>query len=138
MTAPSLVMFYDNHCPLCCFEIEKLKRLDKRNVIIFIDLHDNEAMLSFPDINKPQALQVIHGYQDGKLVKGIEVTIAAWSLVGKKQWVKPLSWSLVLPVAKLLYRLFAKYRHTISRSLARIFGLKNPDCQTGGCNGKKL
>ncbi|WP_448567942.1 thiol-disulfide oxidoreductase DCC family protein [Thalassotalea ganghwensis] len=138
MSLSPLIMFYDSQCPLCCHEVTVLKRLDKNNAIEVIDLHDDIALQTFPNIDKQRALDIIHGYQQGKLLTGIDVTIAAWRAVGKNRWVAPLTWPILSTVSKCGDWFFAKYRHPISRLMAKIFNLRAHDCSLGTCYGKKI
>ena len=110
-----LTIFYDGACPLCKIEIDHLRRLDNAHRIGFEDIVDPSFSIRFPEVNVERASRVLHGQTaNGDIVLALDVTYLAWSLAGKRRWVAPLRWSFVKPIANLLYRFFARYRHQIS------------------------
>ena len=118
MTA--LILFYDGKCPLCLSEINALARRDTKGNIQFEDVHQSDFGKRFPDIDPIDALRIIHAKLGAEIITGIDVNYHAWRLVGRELWVKPLTWPIIRPIAKLGYRFFAKYRHPISRLYAKI------------------
>lgn len=128
-----LTIFFDGACPLCNTEMQKLKNNDKQNVIKLVDLHSTEFKEMYPEINFTEALKILHGSYQGRLLLGLEVTHKAWTLVGKGFWVAPLNWPIFKTLSHWLYLGLAKYRHPISTVLAKLFHLKANDCQSGVC-----
>lgn len=126
----SLTIFYDGHCPLCTREINALHARDVNRAIAFEDLHQIDLHEKYPMIVKDKAFQIIHGLFNGEVITGIDVNYHAWRLVGKESWVALLQWRLTRPLAKLGYRLFARYRHQISSVYSKITG-ENCGCSTG-------
>ncbi|REL25823.1 DUF393 domain-containing protein [Thalassotalea euphylliae] len=116
----TLILFYDGNCPLCLREINALAKRDTQGNIQFEDLHQSDFGNRFPDINRFHALQIIHAKLGAEVITGVDVIYHAWRLVGKERWVRPLTWPLINPLAKLGYRIFAKYRHPISRLYAKL------------------
>lgn len=113
-------LFYDGACPLCAREIAHLKRLDTQQHIKFEDVNQTHFSTRYPWLPREQALQILHGRTgDGEIVRGLDVTVAAWSLVGRKHWVAWLRWPLIKPLTDFAYRLFAKHRHLVARLLTR-------------------
>ncbi|MBY6185111.1 DUF393 domain-containing protein [Marinobacter hydrocarbonoclasticus] len=114
-----LTLFYDSQCPLCRQEIQALRQRDPLNRLRFEDLHATDLQQRYPDIDLPRAHAVLHGLtQDGRWLTGLDVTHAAWSLVGLGHLTAPLRWRPVRPFADLAYRLFARYRRPLGRWFA--------------------
>ena len=132
----SLTIFYDGQCPLCIKEMEYLKRCDKNNLIGLVDIHQNKLMEKYPDIKFDDAMQILHAKYQNKIIKGLEVTYIAWSIVGKEFWVTPLKWPIIKPISNKLYLVFARNRYAISSRFAQFFGFKAPTCQSGACYDK--
>ncbi len=104
-------VFYDGDCPLCSKEIALLKRMDRRERVLFTDI-------AAPDFD-PAALgrswealmDRIHGrLPDGTWIEGVEVFRQLYAAVGLG-WVASL---MRLPVISWLldwsYEVFAKNR----------------------------
>lgn len=136
-TYDSLIIFYDGNCPLCSMEMQHLKLNDTNESIILINLHDNDFKISFPYVDKAQAMRILHGRYQGKNLFGLAVTHRAWSLVGKGFWVAPLNWPLVKQLAHLVYLVVAKYRQSISAFLAKHFNIKTMQCTSEVCYEQK-
>ena len=51
---------------------------------------------------------------NGDMLYGLDVTAVAWSLVGKYRFLKILRWPVIRSISDLVYKLFAKYRDSIS------------------------
>ncbi len=140
MITPTLTIFYDGQCPLCCFEMNKLKAHDTNNQIELCDIHDETfvektlALSNGETLTKEQALKVIYAIHQGKLISGIDVNYWAWSLVGKKHWVLFLKIPLFRQLSKLGYLFFARYRKAISSFANKHFNLETPNCSTGYCH----
>jgi len=112
----TLTIFYDGQCPLCMTEINQLQKLNHKNNLNFVNLHDENFTDRYPHIDPAKAERIIHGEtENGTLLLGLDVTCTAWILVEKHRWLKILRWPLIRNIADLIYRLFARYRHRISR-----------------------
>lgn len=110
-----LTIFYDSHCPLCLAEMRHLKKFDRQQRIKLVDLHDETQLQPYPHINRQEAMQKLHAQDEtGKMLYGLDVTAAAWSLVGKYRFLKILRWPLLRNISDLLYKFFARYRDSIS------------------------
>jgi len=110
-----LTIFYDSHCPLCMAEMAQLKDLDNQKKINFADLHAADFNQIYPYIDQSKANQILHGeLLSGEILLGLDVTCKAWSLVGKHKWLAILRWPIIRIFADAIYRIFARYRNTIS------------------------
>ncbi|HEY9151202.1 MAG: DUF393 domain-containing protein [Gammaproteobacteria bacterium] len=113
-----LTIFYDGGCPLCMAEMRQLQASDREGKLAFVNLHDVDFSERYPHIDPVRADRVLHGQlESGELLHGLDVTCLAWSLVGKHKWLSVLRWPILRPLSDLTYRLFARYRHGISRLL---------------------
>lgn len=129
----TLTIFYDGKCPLCATEMQHLKQHDKFNLIHLVDLHQTDFCASYPEINVTDAMRILHGHYQGKLLLGLEVTHRAWTIVGKGVWVAPLNWPIIKTVSHWCYLIIAKYRHPISAFLAKRLGISTDNCTSGTC-----
>lgn len=136
MKPKQLTIFYDGQCPLCQLEMEKLKTHDKNNAICLVDLHQNDFTHAYPSINPKQAMKVLHGQYQGKLLLGLAVTHQAWTLVGKGALVAPLQFPVIKQIANGAYWVFARYRLPLSRLIAKYFGIGLNTCKKGSCDEK--
>lgn len=136
MSSQQLVIFYDGKCPLCSLEMQKLKRHDKKDNILLVDLQQTNFQDLYPHIIVDKALAILHGEYRGKLLLGLDVTHRAWTLVGKGALVAPLQWPVVKQLSHAGYLILAKYRYPISTFFAKRFGLGMKDCEEGVCYGK--
>ena len=110
-----LKIYYDNHCPLCLFEMQQLKSHDHNENISLIKIHDANFSTQHPHINPLEAIRILHGQLNtGELLLGLDVTCKAWDLVGKHKWLKLLRWPVIRVLADTTYLFFARYRSTIS------------------------
>jgi predicted DCC family thiol-disulfide oxidoreductase YuxK len=113
-----LIIFYDGGCPLCVSEMRHLSKLDTEAKISLENIYADDFNIRFPHINQKRADQILHGQlASGEVIYALDVTYAAWSLVGKRHWVAVLRWPIIKQVADYSYLFFAKYRSTISKLL---------------------
>lgn len=131
-----LTIFFDGACPLCNTEMQSLKKHDRNDIITLVDIHTEGFENLYPNINVENALKILHGVYQGKLLLGLEVTHRAWTIVGKGFWVAPLNWPIVKTLSHLIYLCIAKYRHPISSFFAKVFNLKANSCNSGACYDK--
>lgn len=130
----SLIIFYDSQCPLCCYEIDKLIQHDVNHRIKFVDIFSEEFDELAPGIDRSQALTIIHGIYQNKVIQGIDVNYWAWTLVGKKHWVFLLTTPVSRQIAKLGYCIFARNRRFISSLFSKLVKPNDKQCLNGYCN----
>lgn len=133
MTSDKLTIFYDGACPLCCAEMDKLKRDDINHQIHLINLHNNDFEKQYQHINKISAMKILHGEYQGNILKGLDVTHRAWTIVGKGFYVAPLQWPVFKQLSHLCYLVVAKYRQPISSFIHKYFGVGSAHCEKGVC-----
>jgi len=128
-----LTIFYDGNCPMCLAEMNHLKKHDKDSLINLVDIHQENFKTLYPTVSFDAAMIILHGVYNGQVLLGLEVTHRAWTIVGKGFWVAPLNWPVIKPISHWIYLVLARYRHPISAFLAKIFGLKTTQCNSGTC-----
>lgn len=122
---------------MCCLEMDKLIKRDKAGTIKLVNVHSSE-FLNYPDINKQEAMRVLHGHYQGDVLLALDVTHRAWQLVGLGFWVAPLQWPAIKAITHQVYLLVAKYRRPISNFLHRRLGLGKAHCENGVCYDKRF
>ena len=108
----SLTFLYDGACPLCLREINFLKDKDKCQNISFVDISDkNYNSSKFNNISYETAMTNLHGILDnGQIIKGIDVLVYAYELVGLGWIYSPIKIPLISKLIKVAYKFWAKYR----------------------------
>ncbi|MBV33733.1 MAG: thiol-disulfide oxidoreductase DCC [Porticoccaceae bacterium] len=115
-----LTIFFDGRCALCAKEMESLKELDRHNRITFENIFAHDFAKNYASVNVEDANRVLQGMKDtGELIYGLDVTVLAWTLVGKGKWVAPLRWPIIKQIADVAYIFFARNREQISRFIMR-------------------
>lgn len=113
-----LTIFYDGTCPLCLHEMRKLEQLDSNGHMAYEDINESDFDSRYPHVDKQAANTILHGQTDtGEMLYGLDVTHAAWTLVGRGWLTAPLRWPLIRFVADKAYLFFARNRYSISRVL---------------------
>ncbi|SHG82359.1 thiol-disulfide oxidoreductase DCC family protein [Ferrimonas marina] len=113
-----LTVFYDSHCPLCVKEMRRLAQRDRKGWIALQDINQPDFSRHFPHVDPVLANKVLHGVtEDGRMLLGLDVTHAAWRLVGLGWLVAPLRWPVIRPLADRAYLWFAANRYRVSRWL---------------------
>ncbi|WP_372588645.1 thiol-disulfide oxidoreductase DCC family protein [Pseudoalteromonas xiamenensis] len=124
-----MVIFFDGNCPLCVREMNALLEHDSNKSLTLIDLHDAYALSAFPGIDKAKAMSILHGVDNqGRLLLGLDVSVMAWSLVGKHSWLRILRWPVVRFIADIAYLMFAKHRMKLSSIFLK------PSCTNRQCD----
>ena len=113
-----LTMFYDGLCPLCQAEIQFLSGRNQAGLLSFIDINSDLYLPGHVGVSCDQALASMYAqYDDGKLIKGVEVFSAAYSRANLPKLAWLFSRPALTPIWNVGYRFFAKHRHAISALL---------------------
>ena len=95
--------------------MDKLKVLDSKRLIFFVDIQSSFFAESYPQLNWQQLNARIHGQlPDGRLISGLDVTYLAWTLVGNGWIYAPLRWWGIRWFTDWCYVFFARHRYRIS------------------------
>ena len=114
----SLTIYYDGECPLCLAEIHFLKSRNKDRLIEFVDVAAAQYDEATHQLSCQLALAAMHGrLADGTLLKGIPVFTEAYrrSDLPMLAWIFSRTW--LEPFLSAMYYVFAKYRHSISKTI---------------------
>jgi len=110
-----LTVFYDGYCPLCVAEMQQLASLDSKDLLNLEDIQVEDFQGRYPDIDPDAASRILHAKADsGRMYYGLDVTVEAWSRVGRKKWLRILRWPVIRWFADLAYLAFARNRYSIS------------------------
>ena len=132
-----LTIYYDALCPLCHREMQQIKRRDLQQKITLVDINRIDFEDTYPHIDRIKANQILHGQRaSGELLLGLDVTHAAWSLVGAGKFTGLLRLPLIRQVADRAYLLFARHRYRISWLLTGKKRLAGRACPDGTCATK--
>ena len=111
------ILLYDDHCPLCTFQMRLLTWLDWFNVISMLPVSHERAREVAGDIKREQLLAAIHCVtRDGHIHRGAR----ALRFVGMRMVLGiPLALILWIPgvirIAEWVYALVSRNRHVLSR-----------------------
>jgi len=109
-----LTIYYDGQCPLCLAEIHFLKHHNDKNLLDFVSIQ--ELGSSTVDVNCELALKTIHArLGDNLIVVGPDVFFEAYRRTNLRVINYLFSFYVFRFVYANFYKIFAKYRHQISR-----------------------
>lgn len=114
---PELILFYDDHCPICTASAEHMRRADRRDRVAIVPASDADA-LDRHGIDAEQALTRLQGVltHSGKRLDGIHALYEAAKRLPRWWVAVPLLWlSARLGFGQRLYDAIAVRRLGISR-----------------------
>jgi predicted DCC family thiol-disulfide oxidoreductase YuxK len=113
MTNPAVTVWYDGGCPLCLREIAVMRRLDKRQVISFIDVTSENSVCP---IAPADLLARFHAQENGVMLSGAAAFAAMWRAI---PLLRPLGLAaqntFVLAMLERLYIVFLTHRPKLQR-----------------------
>ncbi len=126
---PVLTLFYDGFCPLCVREMAQLRHIDKQGALQLVDIQLAESQALYPQIDFSEASRILLALTaDGRLLRGLDSTHAAWSAVGLGYRTAWLRWPVIRWFADKAYLYFAANRYRISYWLTG-----QARCDSGSC-----
>lgn len=129
MTETKHIVLYDDHCPLCTFQMKMLEWLDWFDVARLVGISDPRAAEIAPKLERQELLEAIHCVTAGKdeVASGQRVHRGARALrfLGiRMPLLAPLALILWIPgviwIAERAYSWVSRNRHLLSR----LFGCK--------------
>lgn len=115
------VVIFDGNCVFCTKQVENLKRLDGRNRLAFVSLHDPFVARHFPDLSFEQLMEQIYLIPNGaegystKRYGGAAAIVYLSRRLPKLWWFAPLFHiPFTLPIQQWFYRQIAKRRYKIA------------------------
>ena len=125
-----LTLFYDGFCPLCVREMAQLRQIDKQGVLQLVDIQLADSQALYPQIDVGEASRILLALTaDGRLLRGLDSTHAAWSAVGLGYRTAWLRWPVIRWFADRAYLYFAANRYRISYWLTGQARCDNGSCQ---------
>lgn len=104
-------VFFDGACPLCRREVGLLRKLDRRQRIVYTDIASAAFNPNSYGLTQAKLMDRIHGrLPSGEVIEGVEVFRQLYSAVGLGLLMKPTRWPVIAPALDLAYRVFAKNR----------------------------
>ncbi|MET0050592.1 MAG: DUF393 domain-containing protein [Candidatus Thiodiazotropha sp.] len=126
-----LEFLYDGQCPICCADVARLRKADRHQRLVFIDISTEDFDPQGYQRTQEALLARIHARRaDGVIVEGPEVFRLALEAVDMGWLAAPTRWPLVSQVTEIGYTWFARHRGSISRRLSGLFPSIYPSCDT--------
>jgi len=105
-------ILYDGNCPLCCRQVDFLKRRDSKERLRFSDIRSARNLpLPIEQLEK----QIHAVLPDGSIVERMDVIRAAYQEVGLGWIAAPTGWPILRSCFDALYGMVATNRQAISR-----------------------
>ena len=129
-STPQFTVLFDGNCSLCRASVKRVELFNRAGRVEFLDVHDPQALLRFPQIDKAEAMRSMQaishsGNDEGRVYTGAE----AWAHIGMvlPGW-KLIAWILLLPgvqvLARRIYGWIARNRYRWNRKA----------CEDGTCS----
>ncbi len=117
---PTMLIFYDGDCPLCCAKRDFLQRRDRKGVLQFSNIRalDFQPLENLPD-RDVLAFEIHSVAPDGRVLRAMEVIREAYRMIGLGWLMAPTGWPLLRPLFDRLYTHVARNRHRYSRMFRR-------------------
>jgi len=131
------VVLYDRACPVCRVEMERLKRRDRHERLVLLDISSpvfNEQTWGISHADASGALHVLT--PGNKWLVGMSAIRHVYHQVGLGWMMAPSAWPVIAPLADRLYRYIAPNRYAISRWLG--FASTSPTCTDSVCAGASI
>ncbi|MET0066895.1 MAG: DUF393 domain-containing protein [Candidatus Thiodiazotropha sp.] len=126
-----LEFLYDGQCPICCADVARLRKADRHQRLVFIDISTEDFDPQGYQRTQEALLARIHARRaDGVVVEGPEVFRLALEAVDMGWLAAPTRWPLISQATEIGYGWFARHRGSISRRLSRLFPGVYPACDT--------
>lgn len=122
-------VFYDGSCTVCATEIEHYLRREQRGQLLAVDISDPGFKPELHGITRDEFMHELHVIdRRGRIYRGVEAFWAIWQAFPDATVYRLLggviSMPLINPVARLLYKGFARIRRYLP---------KRHDCRSGSC-----
>lgn len=120
-----ITIFYDGACGICRREMERYQRRDVHGRLRFVDIQSPTFSAEREGLHPHNVSDYIHARDaEGVTVFGVEAFQWIWQACGYRVLASLAGLTLLKPLARLLYRLIATYRYTLSGE-KRVCG---PEC----------
>jgi len=114
-----LKIFYDASCPVCALEMDQLRARDRGGRLELVDMSAPGFDAACHGMDLAELDAAIHAVRpDGSVVRGMPVLRLAYAAAGLGWLLQPTGVGPLRPVFDAAYRVFARHRKAISRTLA--------------------
>jgi predicted DCC family thiol-disulfide oxidoreductase YuxK len=114
-----LTLLYDGACPVCELEMSHLRARCVDGRLVFVDISAPGFDAARYGLTLAQLNAEIHALRpDGSVLTGAEVLRLAYDAAGLGWVLRATAWKPLKPAFDAAYRVFARHRQTISRTLA--------------------
>jgi predicted DCC family thiol-disulfide oxidoreductase YuxK len=118
-----LTVFYDGSCHVCSTEMFVYMRKDHGGRLEFVDISDPGFNPDDFGISLADFMSMMHAIdQSGTVFRGVDAFLAIWQAFPGETWFRFLGaltdLPLVRPIARLLYRIFARVRKFLPKKKA--------------------
>jgi predicted DCC family thiol-disulfide oxidoreductase YuxK len=132
---PQTTIFYDHACPLCRFEMQHLKQLDKHNRLAQIDISAADFAADEWSMNPEDLNRALHVLTPaGEWLVGLPAARHIYRQLGMGWLIAMTELPVIAPLLDTAYLRFARNRMQISRWFGLIPG--HSDCMDGTCELK--
>lgn len=126
-------IFYDANCQICSHEISLIMQRDINGNLIAAPLDEYLEALAQLNVSREAAMTLLHIADDnGELYIGMDAIRLMYHECGWHWQAKVLSWPIIRPLSEVGYRLFAKYRYLMPKTL--LHKEKEITCKTNRCS----
>ena len=107
-----LSVFYDDRCKICSKEINFYKKIAPKNSLNWLGISSSKLDLKLANIKLVDALLYLHVKDsEGNFSIGVDAFIVIWKKLPYFKYLNLIiSLPIIYPLAKYLYKKFAKYR----------------------------
>jgi predicted DCC family thiol-disulfide oxidoreductase YuxK len=129
--AGETLVFFDGACPLCSAEMRSLRRWDRRQRLMLIDISAPDFDASVWPVTLAEMNAALHvRLPDGTWARGMAATRAVYRAIGRGWMVAFTGWPAISHVCDAAYAWFARRRR-------RFFaGFGTARCDAGVCDLK--
>lgn len=127
---PRYDIFYDHACPMCRFEMLRLKQRDIHQRFTLIDISSANFDASSAAARLPEMQTLLHiRRDDGQIFTGIDAIAALCQAIGRDWWTGPLKWQATRGISAWIYSHVARHRYRISVCLGFTAKCDSKTCQ---------
>ena len=107
-----LSVYYDDRCKICSKEINFYKKIAPKNSLNWLGISSSKLDLKLANIKLVDALLYLHAKDSkGNFYIGVDAFIVIWKKLPYFKYLNLIiSLPIIYPLAKYLYKKFAKYR----------------------------
>lgn len=111
-------IYYDGACGICRKEMMSLRAQDVYHQFELVDIASPGFDVLAHGLDRTQVKRFLHMKDSsGRLLVGVDAFAIIWKFTGHPILASLCRWPVSKPFARLVYRIFAKYRSVISRRL---------------------